>query len=70
MVRSLKVLKNNNHGANWKIPAEGEYYVEVKITAPGFHRHDVVKGNKYPRQIKLEFGPIKMETERKLHAPE
>lgn len=59
-----------HYGANWKIPEEGKYFIEVKISAPRFHRHDVVKGKKYPRQVKLEFGPVKMETERKLHAPE
>lgn len=59
-----------HYGANWKIPKEGNYSVEVKISAPRFHRHDVVKGKKYPRQVTLHFGNLKMETDRKLHAPE
>lgn len=59
-----------HYGANWRIPAEGEYWVELKISAPRFHRHDVVKGKKYPRMINITLGPLKMEAERKLHAPE
>lgn len=58
-----------HYGANWHIPAEDDYIVEIKIEEPSFDRHDQNKGKRY-QEARVEFGPLKLKPGRKEYGPE
>ncbi|WP_373059770.1 iron transporter [Zunongwangia sp. H14] len=60
----------NHYGANFKIPKEGEYTVEVNFPAPEFPRHDEIKGKRFEKGVSEKFGPLTLEAGRKPHGPE
>lgn len=59
-----------HYGINGRIPAEGDYTVEVVIPVPQFHRHDEVRGKRYGRDVSVRLGPLHLKPGRKPHGPE
>ena len=54
-----------HYGRNWRVPADGEYAVKVRIDAPDFPRHDPVNGRRYAEPVEVEFTGVRIETGRK-----
>ncbi|MHB8674472.1 MAG: hypothetical protein ACYDAK_12465 [Candidatus Limnocylindrales bacterium] len=59
-----------HYGTNGRIPAEGDYTAEVVIAMPRFHRHDEVRGKRYPRDVTVRLGPVHLKPGTKPHGPE
>ena len=60
----------NHYGANFHIPKEGKYIVEVNIPAPTFPRHDEIKGKRYAKDVNIKMPPLQLEEGREPHGPE
>ena len=52
-----------HYGRNWRVPADGDYRLEVDIKAPTFPRHDKDNGRRYERDVLAEFPVVKIQTQ-------
>ena len=44
-----------HYGANWTVPAAGDYRLDVRIAPPRFGRHDPVNGCRYAGMVEVAF---------------
>ncbi len=54
-----------HYGRNWKVPADGEYTMRVRIDAPAFPRHDKKNGKRYTEPVEVKFTVVKVESGQK-----
>ena len=54
-----------HYGRNWRVPAEGEYRIRVRIRPPEFKRHDHENGHRYLDPVEVEFEGVEIEPGRK-----
>ena len=54
-----------HYGRNWRVPAEGEYRVRVRVEAPTFMRHDHENGRRFAEAVEVEFEGVEIEPGRK-----
>jgi uncharacterized protein involved in high-affinity Fe2+ transport len=50
-----------HYGRNWKVPADGEYTLHVRIEPPTFMRHDDVNGCRFKELVECTFEGVKVE---------
>jgi uncharacterized protein involved in high-affinity Fe2+ transport len=50
-----------HYGRNWKVPADGEYTLHVRIKPPTFMRHDEVNGCRFKELVECTFEGVKVE---------
>ena len=60
----------NHYAANFHIPEDGKYTVEVNFPAPDFPRHDEIKGKRFKNDVHTTMPPLSLEAGRKPHGPE
>jgi uncharacterized protein involved in high-affinity Fe2+ transport len=51
-----------HYGRNWRVPADGDYRLEVDIKAATFPRHDKENGRRFEQDVHVEFPVVKIET--------
>jgi len=44
-----------HYGRNWKLPADGDYTLTVRIEPPTFMRHDEVNGKRFTEVVETTF---------------
>jgi hypothetical protein len=49
-----------HYGFDTTLPADGEYYFEVKVKKPKFDRHHLAHGKKYQEDIATMLGPVEI----------
>ncbi len=59
-----------HYGANWHLPEEGDYHIEVSIAAASFARHDELRGRRYEKPVTITLGPLHLCPGRKPFGPE
>jgi uncharacterized protein involved in high-affinity Fe2+ transport len=55
-----------HYGANWRLPREDTYTLQVHIQAPIFMRHDDKNGKRYAQDVTVEFEGIKVKLEEEI----
>ncbi|PSL57373.1 Fe2+ transport protein [Saccharothrix carnea] len=55
----------HHYGANFVMPGEGNYDVQVHIDPPGFMRHDPVNGKRYGHPVEVSFLAVPFKPGRK-----
>lgn len=51
-----------HYGRNIKVPGDGRYDLKIKISPPGFMRHDKANGRRYASTVEVEFAGISIHT--------
>jgi hypothetical protein len=55
-----------HYGLNWKLPADGEYTLRIRVDAPDFMRHDKENGRRYEQAVQVEFRNVRIKTGQKI----
>jgi hypothetical protein len=50
-----------HYGRNWKVPADGEYTLRVRVEPPKFMRHDEVNGCRFKELVECTFEGVQVE---------
>ena len=50
-----------HYGRNWKVPADGEYTLHVRVKPPTFMRHDDVNGRRFRELVECTFENVQVE---------
>jgi hypothetical protein len=53
-----------HYGRNWKVPADGNYTLRVRVEPPMFLRHDEVNGCRFTDAVEVEFSGVRVHRER------
>jgi uncharacterized protein involved in high-affinity Fe2+ transport len=49
-----------HYGFDMTVPDEGDYFIEVRIKAPKFHRHKKDHGKRYSDDIEIKLSPLRL----------
>ena len=50
-----------HYGRNWRVPADGEYTLRVRVEPPTFMRHDRINGQRFMDPVEVEFESVWVE---------
>lgn len=50
-----------HYARDWKLPADGDYTLRVRIDPPTFLRHDEVNGRRFLEPVEVEFAGVPIE---------